>query len=87
MTLFVGATFLCSFSQSVTELVLFRVFQGMAAAAPSAMCMAICRDKYEGHMRKKILAYISIILGLTPMIAPMIGALILKYKRVAEYFL
>ena len=45
------------------------------------MCMAICRDRYEGPQRKHILAWIGIILGLTPMIAPSIGATLLKFAN------
>jgi len=45
------------------------------------MCMAICRDRYEGPERKHILAWIGIILGLAPMIAPSIGAAMLKFAN------
>lgn len=77
--LFTVATFLCATATDVTGLVTFRVLQGIGAASPSAMSMAICRDKYDGLKRQHVLAYISIILSVVPMLAPSIGALILKY--------
>jgi MFS transporter, DHA1 family, multidrug resistance protein len=45
------------------------------------MCMAICRDRYEGLQRKHALAYVGIVLGLAPMIAPLIGATLLKFAN------
>jgi DHA1 family bicyclomycin/chloramphenicol resistance-like MFS transporter len=63
------------------QLITFRILQGIGAAGPSSMCMAICRDRYEGHQRKHILAWIGIILGLAPMIAPSIGAALLKFAN------
>ena len=79
LSVFTVFSFLCAFSVNVFQLILFRVMQGAGAAAPSAMCMAICRDRYEGNQRKRALAYVSIILSITPMIAPMIGATLLKF--------
>ena len=75
---FAGASVACALASNVAQLVAFRMLQGAGAAGPSAMCMAICRDRYEGTQRKRILAYVGIILGLTPMVAPMIGAGLLE---------
>lgn len=79
LSLFTLSGFLCAVSANVYQLIAFRMLQGIGAAAPSAMCMAICRDRYEGDQRKRVLAYISIILSITPMIAPMLGATLLKF--------
>jgi len=79
LCLFMVSSFLCSSAGTILQLILFRILQGASAAAPASMCMAICRDRYEGDRRKHVLAYISIILSITPMIAPMIGAILLKH--------
>lgn len=79
MTLFTTATFLCAVAPNVTALICFRVLQGIGAASASSMSLAICRDKYEGAQRQHVLAYISVILSIVPMLAPSIGALLLKY--------
>jgi DHA1 family bicyclomycin/chloramphenicol resistance-like MFS transporter len=78
LTLFTGATGACVGATNVVQLIVFRVLQGIGAAGPSSMCMAICRDRYEGSRRKYVLAWIGIILGLAPMLAPSIGAMLLK---------
>ncbi|MBN1360668.1 MAG: Bcr/CflA family efflux MFS transporter [Sedimentisphaerales bacterium] len=81
LSVFTVATIACALAANVTQLIAFRILQGAGAAGPSAMCMAICRDRYEGAQRKRALAYIGIILGLAPMIAPMIGAALLRFSR------
>jgi DHA1 family bicyclomycin/chloramphenicol resistance-like MFS transporter len=87
LAVFIAATFLCSAAANVYQLIIFRILQGAAAAAPSSMCMAICRDKYEGVKRKHILAYIGIILSVMPMVAPMIGAMMLRYLNWRAIFI
>jgi len=49
--------------------------------------MAICRDRYKGDKRKQVLAYISIVLSITPMLAPMLGALLLKFVNWRAIFI
>lgn len=87
MTLFTAATFLCAAAQDVTALISFRVLQGIGAASASSMSLAICRDKYEGSQRQHVLAYISVILSIVPMLAPSIGALLLKYASWRSIFI
>ena len=81
LTVFTFATVACSLATNVVQLIAFRILQGIGAAGPSSMCMAICRDRYEGPQRKHILAWIGIILGLAPMIAPSVGAAMLKFAN------
>lgn len=79
LSLFVLSSFLCGMSTGVWQLILFRILQGIGAAAPSAMVIAICRDKYNGEERRRALAYIGTILAVAPMVAPMIGAVLLGF--------
>ncbi|RPJ34351.1 MAG: MFS transporter [Planctomycetaceae bacterium] len=58
LMLFAGASAACMVAANVVQLIAFRVLQGVGAAGPSSMCMAICRDRYEGPRRKHILAWI-----------------------------
>lgn len=81
LALFATASGACALATNVVQLIIFRILQGIGAAGPSSMCMAICRDRYAGPQRKQVLAYIGVILGLTPMIAPMIGAALLKFTN------
>ena len=76
---FIVSTFLCAISQNPYHLIFARILQGISAAGASSMVMAIARDQFEGKDRQKVLAWIGMIIGITPMVAPSIGALILKY--------
>lgn len=78
LALFTAASAACALATGVAALIVLRILQGMGAAGPSSMCMAICRDRFEGPRRKYILAWIGIILGLTPMIAPLLGTVLLR---------
>ena len=77
LALFATASVACALAANVAQLIVFRILQGIGAAGPSSMCMAICRDRFEGLRRKHILAWVGIILGLAPMVAPTIGAMLL----------
>ncbi len=74
LLVFVGASILCAVSSSPTQLIGFRILQGIGAASPSTMVMAICRDRFEGAMRQKVLGFIGVIMPVIPMIGPTIGA-------------
>jgi DHA1 family bicyclomycin/chloramphenicol resistance-like MFS transporter len=77
--IFVSASFLCATAANINQFIIFRILQGIGAAAPSAISMAICRDLYDGEKRKRVLAYMSIILSVVPITAPSIGSLFLKF--------
>ena len=77
--MYVAGCILCSFSPNIQFLVVARIIQAAGAASASALSMALTKDLYHGMERQKILAYIGVIVPLCPMVAPMIGSLILKY--------
>jgi DHA1 family bicyclomycin/chloramphenicol resistance-like MFS transporter len=79
LAIFVTASFLCAFAQDVNQLIIFRILQGMGAAAPSAIVMAIIRDKFEGRERHQAMAYVMTIVAVAPMVAPIIGAMLLEF--------
>lgn len=87
LVLFMLASIGCSASADVYQLIFFRIIQGIGAAGPSSMVMAIARDRYQGNVRKNVLAYMGIIMALAPMIAPSIGALILMFASWRVIFL
>lgn len=79
VSIYIVACVLCAASTSITMLVLARVLQAFGAAAASAMSLALAKDLYQGDARKKLLAYLGVLIPLCPMVAPTLGALLLKY--------
>lgn len=76
---FTIASILCAISNTVEQLIIFRVIQAIASGAVSSVGTAIVKDVYSGQKRVSILAMVQSSVMLTPIIAPILGAFILKY--------
>jgi DHA1 family bicyclomycin/chloramphenicol resistance-like MFS transporter len=87
VSLYIAGSLFCSGAASITILVLARIIQACGAAACSAMALTLTKDLYRGNEQKKILAYIGVLIPLCPMVAPSIGALMLKYVSWRGIFL
>jgi MFS transporter, DHA1 family, multidrug resistance protein len=77
LSLYTVAGVLCALAPNVYLLMLFRVLQAIGAGAATAVATAIVKDVYRGRRRETILAVIQSMTVLSPMVAPMIGALVL----------
>lgn len=77
--MYVVGCLLCALSTDIWFLVAARIVQAAGAASASALSMALAKDLYTGTERQKVLAYIGVIVPLCPMIAPMMGSLMLEY--------
>ena len=87
VSLYVAGSLLCAGAGSISMLVLARVVQAIGAAAAAAMALTLAKDLYAGDRRKKILAYIGVIIPLCPMAAPTLGALMLQHVSWRGIFL
>ncbi|MEZ4528578.1 MAG: multidrug effflux MFS transporter [Desulfobacterales bacterium] len=76
---YIISSVLCATADQVNTLILFRVLQGMGAASAAALSMAISKDCFDGRERDKMLAYMGVIVALAPMMAPVLGGLMLKW--------
>lgn len=74
VTIFLGATIGCALSQTLTQLLVFRALQGCSAGVGFIVGRAIIRDCFEGAFAQKLMAQVSMIFGLAPAIAPIVGA-------------
>ncbi|WP_371478520.1 multidrug effflux MFS transporter [Kitasatospora sp. NBC_00315] len=72
------ATLVCLTATSLPVLVAGRFVQGMAGAAGLVIGRAIARDRYDGVAVVRFLASIGLISGLAPILAPMLGAQLLR---------
>jgi len=64
---------------SIEVLGLFRVMQGMGAAAGGVVAMALVRDLFGGKPLVKMLSRLALVNGLAPILAPVIGSQILRF--------
>lgn len=63
----------CALAQDLTQLLLFRVLQGMSAGAGMIVGRAMIRDSREGHEAQKLMSLVTFIFCVAPGIAPVIG--------------
>jgi len=68
----------CAVAQSMPELLAFRALQGTSAGIGLIVGRALIRDVFEGPEAQKLMSMISMIFGLAPALAPVVGAWIVK---------
>ncbi len=77
MLIFFLGCILCIFSTNFTQLLCGRFLQGLGAASPRIVTMAMVRDCFEGVTMARILSFIMAIFILVPALAPLAGQVLL----------
>lgn len=77
LALFTLAGIACTFATSIEALIICRVLQGIGASAGTILGRAIVRDSYEGTEAARVLALVTLVMFIAPMVAPLIGTVIL----------
>jgi DHA1 family bicyclomycin/chloramphenicol resistance-like MFS transporter len=73
LLLFSLAAAACAWAPTFTILLVCRMLQGLAAGACAILPFAIVRDVFEHHVARHQLSRIAAVLGIAPMIAPVLG--------------
>ena len=76
---FVVMSVACAAAPDIGALIAFRFLQGMAGATGVVLSMAIVRDLYEGTELARVLGSLTLVFGLAPVLAPVIGGQILRF--------
>ena len=69
----------CAWSQSVGQLVFFRLLQGMSAGASMVVGRAIIRDMFPPDEAQRVMSQVTIYFGVAPAVAPIVGGLLLVH--------
>jgi DHA1 family bicyclomycin/chloramphenicol resistance-like MFS transporter len=77
LVLFIGASIGCALSRDMTTLLVFRALQGVTAGVGVIVGRAVIRDLYHGADAQRLMSQVSMIFGIAPAIAPIIGGWIL----------
>jgi DHA1 family bicyclomycin/chloramphenicol resistance-like MFS transporter len=72
------ASLLCAMAFSVDSLIAARVLQGLAGGGVTVVGTSIVKDLYDGRAREKIMATVMSLVIIAPMVAPVLGAFLLK---------
>ena len=71
--IYCGGTICAMEAQSMSQMLLGRVIQGIGVSGPKIASRAMIRDKFEGNKMARVLSFILIFFILVPMFAPAIG--------------
>lgn len=79
LSTYTAAGFLCAISGDIYQLITWRALMGIGGGAAMAIAIAIVKDVFNGKDRERMLVYISCVMSLAPVVAPITGAAILKF--------
>jgi len=72
-------TLISIFAQSFEWMLLGRLLQGLGAAGPRVMMVAIIRDCYSGPDMARVMSLVMTIFIFSPVVAPLVGQLVLLF--------
>ncbi len=78
LLVYVAASLLCAMAGNIQHMIIARVLQGAGAAAASSIAFAICKDLFESQLRQRVFLQLGVIVAAAPMIAPIIGGIIIE---------
>ena len=79
ISIYVLACLICAQADSPLALVIGRVLQGIGAASASTLSLAMTKDYFDGAERERVLAHIAVIVALAPMLAPILGGIMMRF--------
>ena len=71
----------CALSSSLPMLLSFRALQGFSAGVGLIVGRAVIRDVLHGHDAQRLMSQVSMIFGIAPALAPVIGGWLLGWQR------
>jgi MFS transporter, DHA1 family, multidrug resistance protein len=72
------ATLGCAIAGNIQTLWLFRALQGVSAGVGLVVGRAIIRDRFQGPEAQRLMAQITLVFGIAPAVAPVLGGVLLN---------
>lgn len=86
LLLFSIAAGACALATSFDMLLFFRLLQGLSAGACVILPLAIVRDVFEGAIARHRLSQVAAVLGIAPMVAPILGGWVMSISGWREIY-
>ncbi len=83
---FLVGSVLCGFAWSIPSLIVFRLIQGVGAGAIQPVGMTLVGDLYPAQERGKIQGYMASVWGISSVLGPLAGGLIIQHLSWAWIF-
>lgn len=78
LSIYLVASAFCASANTVEVLMAFRIMQAIGGSAAGAVATAIVKDVYSGKQRQSVLAIVQSMVTISPAVAPVLGAFLLK---------
>lgn len=78
LVVFAVASFICVFATRAVELNLLRFAQGLGGSIGMVISIAVVRDLYTGLTASRLLSLVVMVLGVAPIVAPLLGSTIIS---------
>lgn len=73
LTLYAIASAICFAAPSLETMLLARVLQGLGAAGPRIVAIAMVRDLFQGRQMARVMSFVMMVFTLVPAVAPLMG--------------
>ena len=73
ITIYVSASIVCAFAPDIATMNVARFVEAVGGCAGSIVGRAIVRDRFDHREAARMLSFMTLIMGLAPVLAPMIG--------------
>jgi DHA1 family bicyclomycin/chloramphenicol resistance-like MFS transporter len=80
IAVFILASAGCALATDMREMLFFRALQGLSAGVGLIVGRAIVRDALQGDEAQRLMSHISMIFGVAPAVAPIVGGWILGWR-------
>lgn len=77
VALYIAASIACALAPTIEPLIAARFVQGVGGCASLVVARAVVRDRWDTVETARIFSYLTLVMGLAPVLAPAIGALLL----------
>jgi len=79
IAIFAAASIACALATSVEQLLIGRFVQALGACAGAVVSRAVVRDRFDHTETARMLSLMMLIMGLAPILAPLLGSLLLRF--------
>nr|WP_216363861.1 MULTISPECIES: multidrug effflux MFS transporter [unclassified Moorella (in: firmicutes)] len=79
LLIYAAASAMCVWTSSIGLFIALRFFQGLAGSAGIVIARAVARDHFEGKELTRFFALLMLVNGVAPVLAPVIGAQLLRF--------
>ncbi|MGP1485991.1 MAG: multidrug effflux MFS transporter [Campylobacter sp.] len=87
LIIFIIGSFISAITTNFDALLFSRFLQGLGAAGPEIIAIALIRDTCKGRQMASIMSFVKTVFIITPVLAPSVGAAVLKISNWQSIFL